>query len=246
MAMTKWWGGLSVIGLMAVGAVHGGCGADTGKTATGAGGSGAAGLGGGPASSSVGTGGTGGAGGTASGAGGDFETTWQGEVPDLVNDAVCAMPGQIGPASAEIGHWYAVRLTPPSYPYTVNEIVYELGGSNTCDTTAAHDVAVWVEGGAAPADTPANMQVLSTPATMANEQVRVVTHALPSPVTLASGEHLFVAVELAAQPLCVMVCYGATESDRDYWSNSVMPPYPWSTLGSSNLDVHARVGANGG
>ncbi len=77
--------------------------------------------------------------------------------------------------------------------------------------------------------------------------VRVVTATLLTPITLTAGEHLFVAVELpVAETSCMAVCDGApSNDDHDWWSNATDAPYNWATLGSFGLHVLARIGANG-
>ncbi|MBW2454903.1 MAG: hypothetical protein JRI68_10345 [Deltaproteobacteria bacterium] len=197
--------------------------------------------GGGAGGSSSGTGGTGGQGGQ----GGEAPTGWYGTTPTLNNDADCLVWGGISPAAGEAGHLYAARLTPPSYPFQVTEVQYELMGSGECDNTFAHRVEVFVDSATTPPNSP-TITLLDIAATGANETVRVVTAQLPSPITLQTGEHLFVAVELVTiETSCVAVCSNATVSDRDWWSNAVAVPYNWATLASFQFDVHARIGANG-
>ncbi len=181
------------------------------------------------------------------GMGGGGPSGWAGPVPSLQNDPDCSTWMVVAPAAGEAGHLYAVRLTPGSYPFTVDEIVYELGDDgDTCDATPAHRVEVFVDTASAPAGTPAGTVVLDIPAAGSNAGVRVVSAPLPAPITLSAGEHLFVAVELpAVGSSCVMACGGAAVTDRDYWSNATIAPYPWATLDSFGIDAHARVGANG-
>ncbi len=217
---------------------------------TGTGGTGGAGAttstptqqgGGGSGGSASGTGGDGGQGGQ----GGEAPTGWFGTIPTLNNDPDCLEWGAITPAEQEAGHLYAARLTPPSYPFEVTEVQYELMGGGNCDSTPAHRVEVFVDSATTPPASPTITQ-LDIAATGATEPIRVVTVGLPSAITLQTGEHLFVAVELVnVESSCVATCGGATVADRDWWSNAVAAPYSWATLASFNFDVHARIGANG-
>ncbi len=197
--------------------------------------------GGGTGGSSSGSGGSGGQGGQ----GGEAPTGWFGTIPTLNNNAECLEWGAISPAEGEAGHLYAARLTPPSYPFEVTEVQYELMGGGECDSTTAHRVEVFVDSATTPSNSPTITQ-LDISATGTTEFVRVVTAQLPSPITLQTGEHLFVAVELVTiEASCIATCGGATVADRDWWSNAVAAPYSWATLASFNFDVHARIGANG-
>lgn len=197
--------------------------------------------GGGAGGSSSGTGGTGGQGGQ----GGEAPTGWFGTTPTLNNDADCLEWMAVTPAENEAGHLYAVRLTPPSYPFEVTEVQYELFGTEECDSTTAHRVEVFVDTATTPPASPTITQ-LDIPATGTTEPVRVVTAQLTSPITLQTGEHLFVAVELVnIGGSCMAACGGATIADRDWWSNAAAAPYSWATLASFQLDAHARIGANG-
>ena len=146
----------------------------------------------------------------------------------------------------EAGHLYGVRLVPDSYPFEVGEIVYEMADSGgECDSRDAHRVEVYVGSTVAPPNMPTNPVTLNIPAITQNMGIRVVKAPLPTSITLTVGQYLFVAVELAvAETSCIMVCQNATVTDRDYWSNATTSPYDWATLASSQLLVHARIGAN--
>ncbi len=197
--------------------------------------------GGGTGGSSSGTGGTGGHGGQ----GGEAPTGWFGTTPTLTNDADCLEWMAVAPAENEAGHLYAARLTPPSYPFLVTEVQYELAGGGDCDSSFAHRVEVFVDSATTPAASPTVTQ-LDIVATSGTEPVRVVTAQLPSPITLQTGEHLFVAVELVTvDTSCIAACGGATITDRDWWSNATAAPYSWASMASFQLDAHARIGANG-
>jgi hypothetical protein len=182
-------------------------------------------------------GGTGGQGGSVHG--------WAADPPVLNNDAACQWPQTLAPNPGEAGHLYAARLTPPSYPFEITEIHYELVGDDPCDSSPAHRVEIFVDTAVAPAASPSVTQ-LDIPAAGATEPVRVVKEILPSPITLQSGEHLFVAVELVNQgSSCLAVCEGAAAWDRDYWSNATGAPYAWQALSDYGLYIHGRIGANG-
>jgi hypothetical protein len=175
-------------------------------------------------------------------------SAWFGDEPTVHNiPDPCLTLATVTPAAGEAGHLYAVRLTPPSYPFEVTEVVYEmLHDGAMCDAQPAHRVEVFVESATAPAASPANPVVLNVPADAPMGLYRHVEMALPSPITLVTGEHLFVAVELPnVDSSCIATCDGATVFDRDYWSGATAAPYSWATLNSYMIDANALVGING-
>ncbi len=187
--------------------------------------------------------------GGAGGQGGAGPSGWTEGPPSLNNDAECLVWSSVYPDPGEEGHLYGVRLTPPSYPFEVTEVHYELlhtpSGETACDAQPAHRVEVFVAATDIPPATPMITQIDNAAVELSGDGIRVVKLTLPQPVTLQTGEHLFIAVEMPGLTACIMTCADAVVSDRDYWSNATMTPYSWATLSSYGIDVHARVGANG-
>jgi hypothetical protein len=174
-----------------------------------------------------------------------LQSNWYESPPDLNNDPECLYPGYVYPLPGNEGHLYAVRLTPPSYPYRVTEVHYELDGSDSCDPSAPHRVELSVGSGVEPSNTPNLVATLQIPAGDSAASFRVVKEQLPTPIVLQAGEQLFVAVSLPWETSCIAGCHGAQEADRDYWSNATQPPYDWVTLMSYGTDMHARIGVDG-
>ncbi|MBK7863704.1 MAG: hypothetical protein IPJ65_34885 [Archangiaceae bacterium] len=218
------------------------------------------------ACSSGGNGGTGGgngnAGGTGGSSGGTGGSTGGGTAGDvtLANapfDSACNVENAVSPLYPdEVGHWTATRLTPATYPFTVSKVAYSLVGiqAGACDAELAHKVQVFVsrDGGLDPS--PADAGALTLTVANSNGQAdfakvdggvrgRIFTHTLASPVTLTSGQSLFVAVQMAGRAggpddagitTCLATCRPAgdagVKSNIDFWSNSATEPYPWADL----------------
>jgi len=206
----------------------------------------------GPASSSSSSAsGGGGMGGTG---GGGF-IPWDGDPPTLTI-APCTDRGNVViPNPGNEGQLAAARLTPPAYPFQVTGIEYEIAMGDTangdpCDATLPHRVEIYVDKNVVPSNTPtiaAQLDNPGTPNVPANTALIVKTD-LTTPITLSTGDNLFVAVELAGtaeKHLCVLLCAGTGADDRNYWSNATMPPYNWATLASFNNDSNLAIGANG-
>jgi hypothetical protein len=203
-----------------------------------------AGAAGGGGSAGIGGGGSAGEGG--SGGGIMLPPGWYEAPPDLANDKACDDPSFIYPAPGEAGHLYGVRLTPPSYPYVVTSIQYELVGLESCLITTDHRVEVFVSTDIVPPGTPTLLASIDVQGAAAQGPSLVVESPLVDDLVLQDGEHLFVAVELPlVEASCIAVCRDAPVADRDFWSNGVAPPYPWATLASFGYQYHARIGANG-
>jgi hypothetical protein len=213
----------------------------TAASTTGSGGAGAEGGGGAPGVGGGGSAGEGGAGGGLTLPPGWYETP-----PDLANDKDCDNPSYVFPAAGEASHLYAVRLTPPSYPYAVTSVQYELAGIDECVVTTDHHVEVFISTNTVPPNEPTLVASLDVDGAAAQTPFYVVEAPLPDEVVLVDGEHLFVAVELpVVEGSCIAVCQDAPVDDRDYWSNAAAMPYDWATLASFRLPYHARIGANG-
>jgi hypothetical protein len=236
-----------------------GCSEDEEPSGTGGGSSGSGAAGSSSSSSSsaassgagaVGGGGSPGVGGSGGegGAGGGVMLTpgWFDPPPDLANDKECLVPAIIYPAPGEAGHLYAVRLTPPSYPYAVTSIQYELVGGAGCLITSDHRVEVFVSTETVPPNAPTLVATIDIDGAAAEGASFAVESTLQDEVVLLDGEHLFVAVELPiVEGSCIAVCKDAPVVDRDYWSNAAASPYNWATLASFGYPYHARIGVNG-
>ena len=147
--------------------------------------------------------------------------------------------------------WTVARLTPPTYPFSALAIDYDLvANSNGCDVNIPHRVRVFKGTSAVPIASP--VDVLEMSVSHATPVLTTTYHqivALPSPVTLQSGESLFVAVEMkvvGASENCILVCRGeAGQRDRNYWTDSDDAPSAWSTLASYGIPENIRVEASG-
>jgi len=218
---------IAALGLMACGddpdAADGTGGASSSSTSAASGGGGAS------AASTVGVG-AGGSGGT----GGDGAEV-------LTNTPLCDFGTNVHPLEGEYGHWAAARLTPPSYPFEVQSIRYELDVFNEGCAAFAHDVFVFVESAIAPSATPTEIERWTI---AVGEAEGAVARPLTSPITLQTGEHLFIAVEMAgtspASRMCIRSCreHQGTSvflPERNYWSNATATPLPWADLQTFNL-----------
>ncbi len=169
----------------------------------------------------------------------------------LTNENPCKTEkASIIPDPTEYGHLFAARLTPAKYPFTVTNIRYTLSqGKDKCANVIAHRVEVYVSKKTTPDNNPTIKTTLKVPATTVIVGPRKVVLTLPTPITLQTGEHIFVAVEMATdktkQVICMDVCDKNGIKDRNYWSNATKPPYKWATLESFNMKVNAMIEALG-
>ena len=70
----------------------------------------------------------------------------------------------VTPDKGEIGHLAAVRLTPPSYPYTVTGVRYVLAEQKTCKSSLAHRVEIYVSNKTVPDANPTGTTTIQVPA----------------------------------------------------------------------------------
>src|SRR5262245_19728844 len=142
----------------------------------------------GPTSSSTsaatGSGGAGGEGGATA------PPPWHDDPPTLSIAACVERNMSVVPNPGNEGHLAEVRLTPPSYPFQITGIEYELfhGMTNDggiCDATLAHRVEIYVDTAVTPSNTPTIAAQLDLPAAaVPAEATRLVKEALTMPITL--------------------------------------------------------------
>lgn len=157
-------------------------------------------------------------------------------VPDI---ASCSSGHGIAPLiPAELGHYAAARLTPPSYPFTVDQISYDLvtPPGAPCNAEFAHEVRLVVSDTAAPSASPSTDGTLVAvgAGSASGSTARTMVLDLETSITLTAGQHLFVSIQLtgdADSALCVGACQtGSPISDVDYWSNAAAEPYSWADM----------------
>lgn len=124
----------------------------------------------------------------------------------------------------EDGVLAALRVTPPSYPWTATSAAYSLGLALGYCVNLDHEVVAWVgpAGGEPPAH-PANAVVTEVLAANhgAFKGLVPITIAFSSPVVVHEGEVLYVAVKLRAlasdQRTCLRTCNGGGVDPDSYW-----------------------------
>ncbi len=143
----------------------------------------------------------------------------------------------------EAGQRAASSLKPPSYPFEVTRVRYELGGAAInaqCANTMAHLVEVHVSDAAKPDASPsvnaASWVSISVPDEADAADLRAVELTLDPPLTLSDGQHLVVSVELVASmdlmsSLCLRSCADAKPVvGVDWWSGAAAEPYMWADM----------------
>ncbi|MCE9573130.1 MAG: hypothetical protein K8W52_08230 [Deltaproteobacteria bacterium] len=159
----------------------------------------------------------------------------------------------VGPnLTSEVGDPALARITPPSYPFKVTSVSYRLTGmENTCGTNIAHAVSVFAATSATtPPPTPDSPQRIPVEASATDQRTRVVTVALPTPITLTAGQDLYVAVEMDANPgktvaICLDGCLIPADDDRNFWSEQTAAPFTWDSLYSFGIEVDYAIWAQG-
>ena len=151
--------------------------------------------------------------------------------------------------AGEGGHLAAARLTPGSYPFTVEGIGYNLWTEGDCHAGLPHRVELYVSSTEQPAASPTPVRVVDMPGDGAIDGWRTRRVDLDEAIVLQTGEHLIVAVsmtESAGQKLCLGSCLQPDTPNAAYWSNAASPPYNWAELSVFGLDGDLMVVAFGG
>lgn len=146
-----------------------------------------------------------------------------------------------GPLPGESGQMMAVRLFPPTYPYTVDSVEYVSvsAAQYAYDASMAHTVDVWVQQEFNPDLAPNLVGRYEIPADPAGPtpftSLRPLIQALDPPVVLHEGDILFVGVHLpmvdeTGTSMCVAAGNGVAPPDSFWWSGAAAPPYNWTAL----------------
>ena len=150
----------------------------------------------------------------------------------------CKSWSAVMPLAGEEGQLAAARLTPTSWPYDVEKVVYQLLHGETegveCNAGRSHRVEIFAAVGPTPPTSPVDALVAVTEEAEVQDTERLVVVDLEPPLTLEQGEDLFVAVELTGiypDVGCLSMCVdGPTHDDRNWWSNATGEPYSWAEL----------------
>ena len=177
----------------------------------------------------------------------DYSTCYD----ELDNAPTCTTPGQIAPGPGEEGHWMVARLTPPSWPWTVDSVhyttLYQAGQS--CSPELVHFAEVWAATGTTPDASPTVHEQYAAPLGTSFFASRDIDFVLNTPLTLQQDEHLFVSIQTVGffpYVNCIQTCeIPAGTADRNWWSYAFLPPYNWDQLANIGIDATIDVTARG-
>ncbi len=164
-----------------------------------------------------------------------------------------ASPTRLYPAPGEEGHYTAVRFDAGAVEWDVRWIEFYAPNSTdfgvTCTTDLDREVKLFVTSGTNP---PANPTILSSQTVPARAtrtgSVNQIHVDLDTPVEVAPGESLWVAIEMPGSYRTGLGCLslGALDDDEnDYWSNATGAPYSWQILEDFAI-FHAALVSIGG
>jgi len=157
-----------------------------------------------------------------------------------------AVPYHVAPLQSEIDHWSAVQLTPSSWPFRVDEIVYYLGHEGNYDATLEHTVALYVSTRDTPPPNADPIVAHSFQLSSAVAGYNQVTWTLDEPFELEEDEHLYVTLQHTGDwpdRLSILTCSDA--DDNGWWSNEAEKPYDWEELSSWSIDGAPMISASG-
>lgn len=162
-----------------------------------------------------------------------------------------SVPNHIHPDPGEEGHWVAVVLTPPEWPYQVSRVNYflgeeELSNGVSLQADLTHTVALYLtDDGVPPASaTPIAEAVITLTDTQPGYNPS--TWELDTPFLLQEGESLTVAIQLNGDwPDLMSVLSCPTDALGGWWSNAVTQPFSWTELSSFGIDDTPMIEVEG-
>ncbi len=188
----------------------------------------------------------------AGGAGGSSPCT---PVTLLNHPAACIDDDALVPEPLDFGQFGAVRMTPPSYPFEVSQVSYTLHagpapGNIECNGGAPHALQVFVSSGTAPDNSPTSSKGFfsySVPAATP-EKDQIVTLSLAPTITLESGEHLIIAVEMvgdSSSRMCWQSCDdGGGDDGANWWSQASSEPFSWADINGPAFNIGTNLEAS--
>jgi hypothetical protein len=145
----------------------------------------------------------------------------------------------LSPADGEEGHWSATVHSPNGF--IVTAVSYYLwdgdpGNGSPCDGGYAHRVHVYLDDDATPDADPVVVAEFDVDlGVVTPDDDTLVRLVLENPVRVEPGQHVFVAIEHAADAtheICTTACDSAFTEDTNFWSNAADVPYGWVTIES--------------
>ncbi len=163
----------------------------------------------------------------------------------------CVDVRSAGAGPTEQGLRAAGRLTPSVGPFRVDQLRIQAVGKEDlgvgCDATTPFKVELYRGTTELPAETPEIVQTLDVAITQTDgDPLHGFRLDLATPIVLAAGESLFVAVQMnrvGDKSVCVSMCKSPSTAGTDFWSMATEPPYQWAHLGDvdvngvNNLDI---------
>ncbi|MCB9709226.1 MAG: hypothetical protein H6714_10600 [Myxococcales bacterium] len=156
----------------------------------------------------------------------------------------------LNPVAGEEQHWTAVRLEPPYYPFTVEEVEYRLAdyfdtdSGVRCQADFAHKVQIYKANSISPPASPSVLSETSVPAVSWTDTYRTVRFTLATPITITASDDIFVAMQFAGtypEVTCISLCGSTLEPAYNFWSNAAAAPYTWQPLSTWNISGHVYL-----
>jgi hypothetical protein len=156
----------------------------------------------------------------------------------------------ISASEGEDGHWLGIRLTPPSWPFVVDELRFFLAGSvqSGCSTGLPVRILAVVADGETPPVAPVEPLVGDMPPDPEAPEFRGVQVGLPEPLVIPPGQTLWLLVRMtrdADGKVCLAMCEDAARLGEGWWSFATAPPFAWRPLGDLGIGARPVVEVNG-
>jgi hypothetical protein len=166
----------------------------------------------------------------------------------------CDLLGFVSASDEEAGYWLSSRITPPTYPFRVDEVgytiaTYGVSPDGICGVVS-HRVRIYA-GTAIQGDPDYDGEVEMSVGDVdaGGETAPHVVISLAEPLVLQDGEDLFLMLEAAVgrndRRMCYVGCREPGADDRNHWSDAAEPPFAWQTLASTGLDWELATSIRG-
>ena len=168
----------------------------------------------------------------------------------LENHGSCAAIGQLGPGAGQDGSWFAVVLSPDTYPFTMThgEITLVHNPVTNCDSSGDFQVRVFVVDTMAPPSgdgesTPAPVAVLNFSELDNPNELRILSFQLDTPAVVTEGRHVVFAIDSyrseGSTRSCIATC-PIPKGTHNYYSLNTNPiDWAWTSWTVSSMWMKA-------
>jgi hypothetical protein len=156
-------------------------------------------------------------------------------------------PGYIVPLASEDGFYLLHRFGPFTSAASISRFSFLMAGDShgdaVCDSLLDGDLAIWASSSSTPPTALPTWRIALTPVrygtgTFSSSDDQTVTTWLASPLSVAAGQYVYVAMEElhdGSSATCYQTCKDGKSSTSSYYSDTDAAPFGWDKLSAYGI-----------